>query len=46
MEVDAEVVGCEHSQRVHPHLGFLYFLNEFMANEEGTKMGKKIKKRN
>jgi hypothetical protein len=36
-------VGGEHSQGINPLLCILQFLNEFIANEEGTKMGKFIK---
>jgi hypothetical protein len=42
-EVDAEVVGGEHSQGINPLLCILHFLNEFIANKEGTKMIKLIK---
>jgi hypothetical protein len=42
-EVDADIVGGEHSQGINPLLCILQFLNEFIANEEGTKMGKFIK---
>jgi hypothetical protein len=40
IEVDADVVGGEHSQGVNLHLCILHFPHEFRANEERTKIGK------